>query len=161
MEAAITRTPMMGKHMEFIFVEGHSKDATLDEIKRVIAKYPEKDIRYFVQDGKGKGDAVRKGFELASGDILAIYDADMTVPPEELEKFYDAIVTNKADFANGSRLVYPMAKESMRVLNFFGNNRNLFCNPFFLSSINAMTPHPAQVIHFSTQIILIMRGQIS
>ncbi|MEK7501424.1 MAG: glycosyltransferase family 2 protein, partial [Patescibacteria group bacterium] len=69
----------------------------------------------------GKGDAVRKGFEMATGDILAIYDADMTVPANEIEKFYDAIVENKGDFINGSRLVYPLQKESMRVLNFFGN----------------------------------------
>ena len=58
---------------------------------------------------------------MATGDILAIYDADMTVPANEIEKFYDAIVENKGDFINGSRLVYPLQKESMRVLNFFGN----------------------------------------
>ena len=78
-------------------------------------------IKYVKQEGRGKGDAVRKGFDLATGDILAIYDADMTVPPAEIKKFYDAVIENKGDFINGSRLVYPMPRESMRVLNFIGN----------------------------------------
>ncbi len=120
-EAAITQTPIMGKHTEFIFAEGHSKDGTLDEIKRVIATYPEKDIKYIVQDGKGKGDAVRKGFAHARGDVLMILDGDITTPPEEMPKFFDALMRGKGDFINGSRLVYGMENQAMRFLNLLAN----------------------------------------
>ncbi len=120
-EDAVKRIPKLGSHTEIIFVEGHSKDKTRDEIKRIISKYKEKDIKLFVQDGKGKGDAVRKGFDHAKGDILMILDADLTVVPEELTKFYDAIASGKGEFINGSRLVYPMENEAMRTLNIIGN----------------------------------------
>ncbi len=121
-EKIVRELPVLGSFTEIIFIEGNSTDNTFSEIERVAEKYKDtKKILYARQAGRGKGDAVRKGFELATGDILAIYDADMTVPPEEMTKFYNALVQNKADFINGSRLVYPMAKESMRVLNFFGN----------------------------------------
>lgn len=120
-EAAVQRTPELGSRTELIFVEGHSQDDTLTEIKRVIQKYPEKNISYCVQPGKGKGDAVRKGFDLATGDILIILDADLTVCPEELPKFYDALVRGKGDFINGSRLVYGMESQAMRWLNLIAN----------------------------------------
>src|SRR3989344_725176 len=111
-----------GSFTEIIFVEGNSTDNTFSEIVRVAEKYNKTHkIKYVKQEGRGKGDAVRKGFDLATGDILAIYDADMTVPPAEIKKFYDAVIENKGDFINGSRLVYPMPRESMRVLNFIGN----------------------------------------
>lgn len=112
-EAAIKRCPKMGAHAEFIFVEGHSADQTLSEIKRVAGKYPTKKITCFVQEGKGKGDAVRKGFAHATGDILMILDADLTVPPEELPQFFDALVSQKGDCINGSRLVYGMESGAM------------------------------------------------
>jgi glycosyltransferase involved in cell wall biosynthesis len=73
------------------------------------------------QTGKGKGDAVRLGFETASGDVLMILDADLTVPPEDLPRFYDALVSGKGEFVNGIRLVYPMDSEAMRFLNIIGN----------------------------------------
>lgn len=121
-EQAALRTPAMGKGTELIFIEGHSKDDTLSEIKRVTAKYRRKrHIRFSVQQGIGKGDAVREGFRIAKGDILMILDADLTVPPEDLAKFYEAIASNRGEFINGSRLVYPMDKEAMRILNLFGN----------------------------------------
>ena len=120
-EGAITRLPAFGRHQEVIFVDGHSTDGTLDEIQRVIAQYPEKDIKFLVQGGTGKGDAVRKGFAHSTGDILMILDADLTMPPEDLPKFYDAIASGKGEFINGSRLVYPMEHEAMRYLNLLGN----------------------------------------
>ena len=118
----IKELPDLGSRTELIFVEGGSSDGTLEKIKISVAKYRgSKNIKFAVQDGRGKGDAVRKGFDMASNDILMIYDADMTVPPHELHKFYDAIVTGRGEFINGSRLVYPMEKESMRFLNYLGN----------------------------------------
>ena len=120
-EPAIRRIPPFGGHQEILFVDGHSTDGTPDEIRRVIAQFPEKDIKLFIQEGKGKGDAVRKGFAQATADILMILDADLTMPPEDLPKFYDAIASEKGEFINGCRLVYPMEGEAMRFLNLLGN----------------------------------------
>jgi glycosyltransferase involved in cell wall biosynthesis len=120
-EAAIQRLPNFGNHQEIIFVDGHSTDGTVEEIQRVIDTYRDRTIRFLAQDGQGKGDAVRKGFAAATGDILMILDADLTVPPEDLPKFYDAIVCGKGEFINGCRLVYPMEGQAMRFLNLLGN----------------------------------------
>ncbi len=121
-EDAIRRIPQMGSHDEIIFVDGNSKDGTVGEIERMIRENPDHDIKLIHQgDGVGKGDAVRKGFAAAEGDILMILDSDLTVPPEDLPKFYDAIVMDKGEFINGSRLVYPMRKGAMRFLNLLGN----------------------------------------
>ena len=121
-ENIVNRIPQMGSDTEIIFVEGNSTDNTLDEIKRVCKMYSENlNVRYLIQDGKGKADAVRKGFDSAKGNILMILDADMTVPPEDLIKFFDAINSEKGEFLNGSRLVYPLEKDAMRTLNILGN----------------------------------------
>jgi SAM-dependent methyltransferase len=121
-EAAVQRLPSLGCHTEIVFVEGNSTDDTAAEIQRVIAKYPDKDIKSVAQGaGRGKGDAVRKGFAAATGEVLMILDADLTVEPEELPKFFDALATGHGEFIHGSRLVYPMEKEAMRFLNMLGN----------------------------------------
>ena len=121
-EAAVKRTPNLGKNTELIFVEGNSTDNTWNEIKRVAEKYGgRRTIRYAKQSGKGKGDAVRKGFALAKNNILIILDADLTVEPEEIEQFYNLIVSGKGEFINGSRLVYPLAEKAMKPLNLIGN----------------------------------------
>jgi len=120
-EAAVTRTPDMGAGTELIFVEGHSKDDTWAQIQRVQRENPGRKIKIMQQTGKGKGDAVRLGFAAATGDILMILDADLTMPPEELPKFYDVLATGRAEFANGVRLVYPMDEEAMQFLNLCAN----------------------------------------
>jgi SAM-dependent methyltransferase len=120
-ENAITRTPEFGLSQEFIFVEGHSADNTYEEMLRVKEAYPDKNIKVMRQSGKGKGNAVRDGFDAATGEILMILDADLTMPPEELEKFYRALQQQKGEFINGCRLVYPMDKDAMRFLNFLAN----------------------------------------
>ena len=120
-EAAITRLPSFGEHQEIIFVEGGSTDGTREEIQRMIEKCPEKDIKLVVQEGQGKGDAVRSGFSFAKGDVLMILDGDLTVPPEDLPKFYRALADDVGEFINGCRLVYPMDKQAMRILNLLGN----------------------------------------
>ena len=119
--AVIKRTPEMGVWTEFIFVEGNSKDDTWDEILRVKNAHPHKRIKCLRQSGKGKGNAVRDGFALAEGELLMILDADLTMPPEELPKFYEALVSGRCDFANGSRLVYPMEGNAMQFLNLCAN----------------------------------------
>ena len=121
-EQAITRMPKFSKHQQIIFVEGNSTDDTWAKIQEVSKRYSgSHDIKVAQQPGKGKNDAVRTGFAIATGDILLILDADLTVPPEDLPKFYDAIASGKGDFVNGSRLVYPMEKQAMRFLNMLGN----------------------------------------
>ncbi len=115
------RVPEMGSGTELIFVEGHSKDQTYETIERLIPEYPHRQVKLLRQPGKGKGDAVRAGFDVATGDILMILDADLTVPPEDLPRFYDALVSGKGDFINGVRLVYPMEKEAMRFFNLLAN----------------------------------------
>jgi ubiquinone/menaquinone biosynthesis C-methylase UbiE len=121
-ESAIQRLPRFASRMEVVFVEGNSSDGTYEECLRVRDLYADSwDIKLFKQPGKGKGDAVRKGFEVAIGDILMILDADLTVPPEALPKFHAAIVSGKGEFVNGTRLVYPMEEEAMRPLNLIAN----------------------------------------
>ena len=120
-EEAVKRIPEFGKSREIIFVDGHSTDGTQEEVKRMMEMYPDKDIKLMIQDGEGKGDAVRKGFAGAGGDILMILDADLTVPPEDLPKFYRVLAKDQGEFVNGCRLVYPMEKQAMRFLNLLGN----------------------------------------
>jgi SAM-dependent methyltransferase len=120
-ESAITRTPKMGAWIEFIFVEGGSSDHTWAEIQRVKAAYPEVRIKSIQQTGKGKGNAVREGYALAEGDILMILDTDLTMPPEELPKYFDALTSGHCEFANGCRLVYPMEDHAMQFLNMLAN----------------------------------------
>lgn len=137
-ESAITRLPRFCKDLEVLYVEGNSSDGTFEECERVRDHYakPENggwDIKVFKQPGKGKGDAVRKGFDEARGDILMILDADLTMPPEELPKFYEAIATGKGEFINGSRLVYPMEKGAMRFLNYWANRTFAMIFSFLLN----------------------------
>lgn len=120
-EPAILRTPDMSAVTELIFIEGNSQDGTWTEIERVIAAYPDKNIKGFQQAGKGKGDAVRLGFDKASGDILMILDGDLTMPPEELPKFYEALISQRGELINGCRLVYGMEDGAMRLLNLVAN----------------------------------------
>lgn len=115
------RVPAMTGEMELIFVEGHSTDDTYAEIERQIAGHPGIRARLLRQSGIGKADAVRLGFDQATGDILMILDADLTVRPEDLPRFYEALHLRLGEFINGVRLVYPMEKEAMRGLNFLGN----------------------------------------
>jgi SAM-dependent methyltransferase len=115
------RAPEMGSGTELVFVEGHSKDDTYLTIEREIASHPERRCQLLRQTGTGKGDAVRLGFDRANGELLMILDADLTVPPEDLPRFYDAAYSGKAEFVNGVRLVYPMEKQAMRFFNLAGN----------------------------------------
>jgi SAM-dependent methyltransferase len=115
------RTPEMGRGTELVFVEGHSTDDTYATIKREMAQHPDRQCQLLRQTGKGKGDAVRLGFSKARGEVLMILDADLTVAPEDLPRFLDALLSGKGDFINGVRLVYPMEKQAMRFLNLIGN----------------------------------------
>ena len=120
--AALQRIPVLGRRTEVIFVEGNSTDDTWAVLQRELAAYRGPHlVSVLRQPGRGKWDAVRTGLAVARGDVLVIQDADLTAPPEELPKFFEAVETGTVEFANGSRLVYPMEKQAMRLLNFFGN----------------------------------------
>ena len=120
-KAIFERTPTMGRETELVFVEGHSKDDTYAAIEREMAAHPNIPAQLHRQTGIGKADAVRLGYDKATGDVLMILDADLTVPPEDLPRFYEALASGKGEFINGVRLVYPMEKQAMRGLNFLGN----------------------------------------
>lgn len=117
----VQRLPRLGPGSEFIFVEGHSTDDTEGELRRVIAEHAELPLRFLKQPGKGKGDAVRAGFDIARGDVLLILDSDMGVAPEDVPKFVDVLARGKGELINGSRLVYPMDGKPMRFLNLVAN----------------------------------------
>ena len=117
----VARIPEMGAGTEILFVEGNSTDDTFEVIERAVAANSDRNCRLLKQSGKGKGDAVRTGFAAAKGEILMILDADITVPPEDLPRFYDVLLSGKGEFCNGVRLVYPMQDQAMRFANLVGN----------------------------------------
>ena len=120
MEAA-KRIPVMGKHTEIIFVDNGSTDHTADEVRKAIKEYPQKDIKLYFQPEAGKKNAVAEGFDRASQEVLMILDADLSTAPEELVKFFGVVASGKAEFVNGTRMVYPRQKGAMRYLNALGN----------------------------------------
>jgi ubiquinone/menaquinone biosynthesis C-methylase UbiE len=115
------KVPQIGRKTELVFVEGHSQDDTYAAIEKEIDAHPSTPSLLLRQTGIGKADAVRLGFEQANGEVLMILDADLTVPPEDLPRFYEALVSGKGEFINGVRLVYPMQAQAMRSLNLLGN----------------------------------------
>jgi SAM-dependent methyltransferase len=120
-EGLVTRIPKMGADTEILFVEGHSKDNTVSKIEEMIRKYPAKDIRLLKQKGFGQGDAFRYGFDEAKGDFVIWLEADLTTPPEEAVHFWEAYISNKGEYVNGSRFIYKMDKSAMPLINFLGN----------------------------------------
>jgi hypothetical protein len=145
-EQIFKRVPEMGGGTELIFVEGHSTDDTYASIESARQAYPQRRCQLFRQSGKGKGDAVRLGFSQASGEILMILDADLTVPPEDLPQFYEALHSGKGEFINGVRLVYPMQQEAMRFLN-------LLANKFFSKAFSWLLGQPIKDTLCGTKVL--------
>lgn len=142
----MARIPEMGGGTEIVFVEGNSTDDTWGAIERAILANPHRSCKLIKQPGKGKGDAVRTGFDAATGDILMILDADITVPPEDLHRFYDVLASGKGEFANGVRLVYPMQEEAMRFANLLGNK-------FFSAAFSWLLGQPIRDTLCGTKVI--------
>ncbi len=144
----LNRLPLLGSSTELIFVESGSTDDTWEKIKTgqdsSTANFKIEAIQIAE---KGKAPAVRKGFDVATGDVLMILDADLTVAPEDLVKFYNTIASGKADFVNGSRLVYPMEKEAMRFLNLLGNK-------FFSQTFTWLLDQPIKDTLCGTKVLL-------
>ncbi|MHC4518520.1 MAG: glycosyltransferase [Planctomycetota bacterium] len=146
-EKIVSRLPQMGARTELIFVEGGSRDDTYERCLEIQKKRPDRDIKVYQQTGRGKGDAVRLGYAKAGGDILMILDADMTVPPEDLPRFYRAIANGTVEFVNGSRLVYPMGTKAMRFLN-------LCANKFFAWAFSAILEQDVKDTLCGTKVLM-------
>ncbi len=145
---ALERVPVLGTRTEIIFVEGNSTDDTWEVIQRECAAYRGPHVVHAIrQPGRGKWDAVQAGFAIAQGDALVIQDADLTAPPEDLVKFYEAIESGCAEFANGSRLVYPMETKAMRFLNLLGNH-------FFARALSYVMGQPVKDSLCGTKMLL-------
>jgi SAM-dependent methyltransferase len=142
----LKRIPDLSSDTEIIFVEGNSTDSTYNTIESEIKKFPHKNCKLLKQSGNGKGDAVRLGFNKAKNEVLMILDADMTVPPEDLSKFYELILSNKAEFINGVRLIYPMENEAMRFFNLLGNK-------FFSASFSWLLGQPIRDTLCGTKVL--------
>ena len=140
------RVPEMGGGTEIVFVEGHSKDDTLAVIQREVAAHPARRSIALQQTGVGKGDAVRLGYAHASGDVLMILDADLTVPPEDLPRFYEALASGHGEFINGVRLVYPLEGEAMRLFN-------LIANKFFGAAFSWLLGQPVKDTLCGTKVL--------
>lgn len=139
------RVPELGAGTELIFVDGNSDDGTVEEIERRLEERPR--VKLIHQgSGTGKGDAVRKGFAAATGEVLMILDADLTVPPEDLPKFYEALAEGRGEFINGSRMVYPMETGAMRLLNILGNK-------FFSASFTLLLGMPVKDTLCGTKVL--------
>ena len=129
-EGLVERIPNMGAHTEIIFVEGHSKDRTVEKIEEMMRKYPHKEIKLLKQKGIGQADAYRLGFSEAKGDLLCWMEADLTIPPGEINLFWEAFISGKGEYFNGSRFIYQMEKNAMPFFNILGNR--FFANLFTL-----------------------------
>lgn len=145
-ERILSEMPKMGSWTEVVFVEGNSTDDTWSVLERVVRERNDPNIRLLKQPGKGKGDAVRHGFAAARGDILMILDADLTVPAEMLPRFYDAVCSGHAEFANGTRLVYRMDARAMQFLN-------LLANHFFARAFTYVLGQPVRDTLCGTKVV--------
>lgn len=119
--SAVERMPQLGRETEIIFCDDKSTDGTADEVRLMQAEFPHKNIRLVNGPAISKSRNVWTGFAAATGDILMILDADLTVMPEELPRFVEAIASGKGEFINGSRMVYPMQGQAMKFANMLGN----------------------------------------
>jgi glycosyltransferase involved in cell wall biosynthesis len=100
---------------EVILVDGRSVDGTVD-----VARAIRPDVVVVPQTRTGKGNALACGFEAATGDVIAMIDADGSADPREIPLFVRALLDG-ADFAKGTRYAKGGGSEDITVLRGLGN----------------------------------------
>src|SRR5262249_18281932 len=101
---------------EVIVVDGNSVDDTITVARRL-----RPDVRVVQQTRRGKGNALACGFEAATGDVIAMVDADGSADPGEIPRFVDALLGG-ADFAKGTRFATGGGSSDITRLRRLGNH---------------------------------------
>ena len=130
----IDRIPNKEKY-EIIISCGKSTDNTTEVAKERAKSDKNFNIKVIEQSKNGKANAVWEGLDIATGDLIAILDSDISVDPETIPDFFSIIEEGRADFVNGTRLIYEMESGSMRKINHLGNK-------FFQSIISFIIKKP-------------------
>jgi hypothetical protein len=118
---AVARTPTMSEDSNLIFERGYSRDDTWTRIQKVAANHPLPKSEALRQTGCGKGADVRAEIAATTGDVRGMLDADLTMAPAELPKFYHVNASGRDEIANSVRLVYPVGERAMQFLNLCAN----------------------------------------
>lgn len=109
--------------IELIFIDGGSRDGTLEEIQEVLtAKHPF-DVKLVIQRSKGMAKAIEEGSGVARGQYLIIYPADMTVYPGKLQPLFSLAEAegSSTDFIIISLRLGNLQKGSLTFINYLGN----------------------------------------
>ncbi|MBI4616441.1 MAG: glycosyltransferase family 2 protein [Planctomycetes bacterium] len=133
-ETVARRIPEMGAGTEIVFVDDGSTDGTAGAIRRAIASFPERRIRCVEGPARGKAAAVQAGFAVGTGDVFIVHDADLTVLPEDLPRFHEAVARRPGSMAIGTRLVENRERGAMPFANLLGNM-------FFAGLVSVVTGH--------------------
>ncbi len=123
---------------ELVLVEGGSSDGTWERIQATVNDYrgPYK-IQTLRQSRAGKANAVYEAVAAAKHQLILILDADLTVPPADVPRFYQAYQQSRGDLVNGDRMSLPMEPGAMRFLNRLGNR---FFSKWLTHMIRARMP---------------------
>ncbi|MGE3182833.1 MAG: glycosyltransferase family 2 protein [Phycisphaerae bacterium] len=109
---------------ELVLVDDCSKDGTRELYPQLQQKFPNARFKIHMQEkNQGKGAALRKGFELAEGDLILIQDADLEYDPQDYPKLLQPVLDGKADVVYGSRFV---GSDAHRVLYYWHSVGNRF-----------------------------------